>query len=147
MRDTQAQTILASFTQHGRKRTSGKILELVDVEKKVATGFFGDVGAGHRSLLDAADQKRAEKRRVVFAESAFAEVHNQHMAVVHNLPQVERPAGCAHDGADTVTLPAVGAGSFLVVVSGRSGRDTAGLPVLFAWILDSHGLRHDRKPI
>lgn len=51
------------------------------------------VGPGHRNLLDFGH----ESRRIVFAQSCFTEIDDRDRAIIHDLPQVERPIGMTDD--------------------------------------------------
>lgn len=99
MGDGQAQAILASLAQDRSERAGREVLELVDVEIEVATLGFGDIGSGHGGLLDGRDEKGSQQRGVVFADTAFAQVDDQHFALVHDFSEVERSAGLADDRA------------------------------------------------
>ena len=50
--DDQGEAVLAGLTEDGGEAAGGEVLELVDVEAEVAAVGLGDVGPGHRSLLD-----------------------------------------------------------------------------------------------
>ena len=58
----------------------------VDVERKITAFDFRDVRSGHRGLLNAGDEQRSEQRRIVFAEPAFGQVHNQDQRSRHAPP-------------------------------------------------------------
>ena len=85
VRDDQRQAVLAGFAEDGCETSGREILEFIDVEGKVTPFNFGDIRSGHSGLLNAGDQQRSEQRRIVFATSAFRQVHDQHLSSVHDV--------------------------------------------------------------
>lgn len=93
----EVQAILAGLGEDRRECFRGVVLEFIDVEIEVgAVGLCG-VGPAHGGELDARDEEGAEQRRGVLADAALAEIHEQHLALVHDASQVQRRLRLADD--------------------------------------------------
>ena len=99
MRHDQVQPVFARLRKDVRKRISGEVLELVDIEIKIIAFFFRNAHAFHRRKLDFGDEHGTQKRGVVLANPAFGHVNQENFARVHRLLHVERAFRLAHDVA------------------------------------------------
>jgi hypothetical protein len=91
IRDGQGQSVLSRFRKDCRKGIRGEILELVDVDKEVTTFLFRLISPTHCTELQARNEKCPEHGRGVFANAAFAAVHDQNPTVVHDIAKIVLP--------------------------------------------------------
>jgi hypothetical protein len=100
MGDDQQKAILAGFAEDGCKTSGSKVLEFINVKRRITAFDFRDVRSGHGCLLNAGNQQRSEQRGIVFAESAFRQVHDQYLPSVYDVSQIKRPSRLTHDSSD-----------------------------------------------
>ena len=72
------------------KSIGAEVVELVDVEVKVAAFGFRKARAFHGDTLKARHQERAQEVRLVLADLALTELGNEHLAGVHDLGKIDR---------------------------------------------------------
>ena len=65
-------------------------LKFIGIQVKVSPLVFRDIGPALRGLLDRCNQQRAEQCRTILAKPAVAQVHEQNLAAVHGLADIER---------------------------------------------------------
>ena len=99
--DGEIEAVFARLTKNNGEGVGGEVLELVNIEVEGATVLdIRNIGAGHGGELDLSDEEGAEDAGVVFADETFREIHDENLAFVHNLANVEAGVGLADDVAD-----------------------------------------------
>ena len=82
-----------------RLRSRCKMLELVGVEGEVCAAAFRNIGTAFGGLGESRSEKRAQQMRWCFAEFAFRQIDDQHLAPIHDAAYVDGALGLAEDVA------------------------------------------------
>ena len=87
--DDEIQAIFAGLRENRFKAIGGEVLELIDVETEIFTLVLWNILATHSGLLEFHHKDHTEKISINVAESAFREVNEENLLVIHDFADVE----------------------------------------------------------
>ena len=90
VRHDEPELVLARFAEDGGEGVRDEVLELVHVEVEARAFLALHIGAGERGHIHLVHEDEAEELRVDVADLALAEVDEENLPLVHDLPDIER---------------------------------------------------------
>ena len=97
IRENETEVIFAGLGEDIGERIRGKVLELVHVREEILALALRHVHTRHGRKLKPRDDHRAQEPRIVLADLALREVHDEDLPLVHDLPHVNGRTRLAED--------------------------------------------------